>query len=102
MLGDETGVTGLRLRHKTDGLRELTVAGVFIAIGHQPNTAFLGGQVELDPQGYIRIQYPSTATNVPGVFAAGDVCDPSYRQAIVAAGRGCMAAMDVERFLQEN
>ena len=78
------------------------MTGVFVAIGHQPNTAFLGGQVELDPQGYIKVQSPSSATNVEGVFAAGDVCDPNYRQAIVAAGRGCIAAMDVERFLQEH
>ena len=98
---DLDGVTGVDLEDTKSGEhRQLDVTGVFVAIGHQPVTDFLGGQVELDPQGYIRIQYPTTATSVPGVFAAGDVCDPNYRQAIVAAGRGCMAAMDVERFLQ--
>ena len=100
---DLDGVTGIELEDtKTGTRRELPVTGVFIAIGHQPNTAFLGGQLELDTQGYIKVQSPSCATSVPGVFAAGDVCDPNYRQAIVAAGRGAAAAMDVERFLQEN
>ena len=100
---DMDGVTGVELEDTKDGSkRRLDATGVFVAIGHQPNTAFLGGQLELDPQGYIKVQSPSSATSVKGVFAAGDVCDPSYRQAIVAAGRGCIAAMDVERFLQEN
>lgn len=104
ILGTELdGVTGIELEDtKTGAKSERDVTGVFVAIGHQPNTAFLGGQVELDPQGYIKVQSPSSATNVEGVFAAGDVCDPNYRQAIVAAGRGCIAAMDVERFLQEH
>lgn len=100
---DLDGVTGVELEDtKTGEKRELNVTGVFVAIGHQPNTAFLNRQVELDEQGYIRVQAPSAATSVKGVFAAGDVCDPSYRQAIVAAGKGCIAAMDVERFLQEH
>ena len=100
---DLDGVTGVELEDtKTGEKRELNVTGVFVAIGHQPNTAFLNRQVELDEQGYIRVQAPSAATSVEGVFAAGDVCDPSYRQAIVAAGKGCIAAMDVERFLQEH
>ena len=100
---DLDGVTGLELEDTKSGeKRQLDVTGVFIAIGHKPTTDFLGGQVALDEQGYIKVQSPSCATSVPGVFAAGDVCDPNYRQAIVAAGRGCMAAMDVERFLQEN
>lgn len=100
---DLDGVTGIELEDtKTGSKREIPLTGVFIAIGHQPNTAFLGGQVELDEQGYIKLKHPTTATNVPGVFAAGDVCDPNYRQAIVAAGKGAAAAMDVERFLQEN
>lgn len=100
---DLDGVTGLELEDTKSGAkRQLDVTGVFIAIGHKPTTDFLGGQVALDEQGYIKVQSPSCATSVPGVFAAGDVCDPNYRQAIVAAGRGCMAAMDVERFLQEN
>ena len=96
-------VTGLRLQNvQTKAEQTLAVDGVFVAIGHQPNTAFLKGQVELDEQGYIKVDNPSSATNIPGVFAAGDVCDPNYRQAIVAAGKGCVAGMDVERFLQSN
>ena len=104
ILGTEMdGVTGIELEDtKTGAKRELELMGVFVAIGHQPNTAFLGGQVELDEQGYIKVQNPSSATSVEGVFAAGDVCDPNYRQAIVAAGKGCVAAMDVERFLQNH
>ena len=104
ILGTEMdGVTGIELEDtKTGAKRELELMGVFVAIGHQPNTAFLGGQVELDEQGYIKVQNPNSATSVEGVFAAGDVCDPNYRQAIVAAGKGCVAAMDVERFLQNH
>ncbi len=104
ILGTEMdGVTGIELEDtKTGAKRELELMGVFVAIGHQPNTQFLGGQVELDEQGYIKVQNPSSATSVEGVFAAGDVCDPNYRQAIVAAGKGCVAAMDVERFLQNH
>ena len=100
---DLDGVTGANLKNvKTGETRHIDIAGFFVAIGHSPNTAFLEGQGELDEQGYIRVANPSSATNVPGVFAAGDVCDPNYRQAIVAAGKGCVAAMDVERFLQNN
>ncbi len=100
---DLDGVTGIELENTKDGsLCQKEVTGVFVAIGHKPNTDFLNGQIELDEQGYIKVQNPSSATNVPGVFAAGDVCDPNYRQAIVAAGKGCVAAMDVERFLQNN
>ena len=100
---DLDGVTGLELEDTQTGTkRTLDVTGVFVAIGHKPNTDFLGGQLELDEQGYIKVKNPSAATSVPGIFAAGDVCDPNYRQAIVAAGKGCVAAMDVERFLQEN
>jgi thioredoxin reductase (NADPH) len=97
------GVTGIDLVDTKSGdHRQIDVTGVFIAIGHKPNTDFLAGQLALDEQGYIKVQNPTSATSVPGVFAAGDVCDPNYRQAIVAAGKGCVAAMDVERFLQEN
>lgn len=100
---DLDGVTGADLRNVVTGeMRHIDIAGFFVAIGHQPNTDFLKGQLELDEQGYIKIQHPGCATSVPGVFAAGDVCDPNYRQAVVAAGRGCMAAMDVERFLQAH
>lgn len=100
---DLDGVTGVDLLQvKTGNVVHIDLAGLFVAIGHKPNTAFLDGQIALDEQGYIKIAHPSCATNVPGVFAAGDVCDPNYRQACVAAGRGCIAAMDVERFLQNN
>lgn len=100
---DLDGVTGVELEDtKTGEHRRIDVTGVFIAIGHKPNTDFLQGQLHLSEQGYIEVQSPSSATSVEGVFAAGDVCDPHYRQAIVAAGRGATAAMDVERYLQEH
>lgn len=100
---DMDGVTGADLQNvKTGEIRHIDIAGFFVAIGHKPNTDFVKGQVELDEQGYIKVQNPGSATNIPGVFAAGDVCDPNYRQAIVAAGKGCIAAMDVERFLQSQ
>ncbi|MCR4828455.1 MAG: thioredoxin-disulfide reductase [Bacteroidales bacterium] len=99
---DMDGVTGARLKNvKTGEIRELDIAGFFVAIGHQPNTAFLNGQLKLDEAGYIKVQNPSSATSVPGVFAAGDVCDPNYRQACVAAAKGCVAGIDVERFLHQ-
>lgn len=97
---DKDGVTGADIKNvKTGEITRLDIAGFFVAIGHQPNTAFLDGQIELDEAGYIKVQNPSSATNIPGVFAAGDVCDPNYRQACVAAAKGCVAAIDVERFL---
>lgn len=100
---DLDGVTGANLKNvKTGEIRHIDIAGFFVAIGHKPNTDFLNGQVELDESGYIKVQNPSAATNIPGVFAAGDVCDPNYRQAIVAAAKGCVAAMDVERFLHQE
>lgn len=100
VLGDEDGVTGVRLRHSTTGEeREIAVDGFFLAIGHHPNTELFQGQLELDHEGYIRVKPGTSETSVEGVFAAGDVKDPRYRQAITAAGSGCMAAIDCERFL---
>ena len=100
---DLDGVTGARLRNvKTGEERTLDIAGFFVAIGHQPNTDIVKGQLDLDEAGYIKVKNPSSATSVDGVFAAGDVCDPNYRQAVVAAAKGCVAAIDVERFLQNN
>ena len=99
MLG-ETVVTGLRLRDSvTNDTATLDCKGIFVAIGHTPNTHIFRGQIEVDANGYIHTSH-GTATSVPGVFAAGDVQDPHYRQAITAAGTGCMAAMDAERFLE--
>ena len=93
-------ITGVRLEDTMSGLRsDLAVQGLFVAIGHQPNTGFLAGQLQLTPSGYIRVQPWRTATSVEGVFAAGDVMDDYYRQAITAAGTGCMAALEAERWL---
>jgi thioredoxin reductase (NADPH) len=101
ILSDQAGVTGLRLKNlKSGGEDEFPCDGVFIAIGHQPNTALFAGQLELDNEGYIRTKN-GTGTSVPGVFAAGDVQDPIFRQAITAAGSGCMAAIQAERFLDD-
>lgn len=96
-------VKAVRLKNiKTGTITEHPSKGVFMAIGHKPNTAFLQGGVQLDEKGYIKVNHPSMATSIPGVFACGDVIDPHYRQAISAAGTGCIAALDVERWLAEQ
>jgi thioredoxin reductase (NADPH) len=105
VLGDEMGVTGMRIKSTQDGsTKEIDVHGVFIAIGHTPNTSLFAGQLEME-HGYIKVQSGihgnATATNIAGVFAAGDVMDSVYKQAITSAGAGCMAALDAEKYLDE-
>ena len=106
VLGDDDGVTGMQVRHTASGeTQRIDVDGVFIAIGHDPNTAIFNGQLDMN-DGYIQIKSGldgmATATNIPGVYAAGDVADHIYRQAVTSAGFGCMAALDAERFLGEQ
>ena len=99
----EDAVTGVTLRDVNTGeISEFRTDGVFMAIGHTPNTALLAGQLDMDENGYVVVGEPRTATSVPGVFAAGDVTDRIYRQAVTAAGQGCKAAIDAERFLEER
>ncbi|BET48974.1 MULTISPECIES: thioredoxin-disulfide reductase [Streptomyces] len=96
----EQKLAGLKLRNvKTGELSDLPVTGLFIAIGHDPRTELFKGQLDLDPEGYLKVEAPSTRTNLTGVFGAGDVVDHTYRQAITAAGTGCSAALDAERYL---
>lgn len=103
VLGNEQGVTGARLAHKAGGTKDLAVTGIFVAIGHRPNTEIFAGQLDMT-NGYIRtrsgLEGNATATNIEGVFAAGDVQDHIYRQAVTSAGTGCMAALDAQRYLE--
>jgi thioredoxin reductase (NADPH) len=106
VLGDDMGVTGIRIKSTKDsGTKELDVHGVFIAIGHSPNTDIFAGQLDMD-HGYIKVKSGingnATATSIPGVFAAGDVMDQVYKQAVTSAGAGCMAALDAEKYLDEQ
>ena len=102
ILGEDK-VTGLRVRNvKTGAESDLDATGLFVAIGHDPRSELLAGQIDLDDEGYVQVQHPTTATNQIGVFAAGDVVDHRYRQAITAAGTGCAAALDAERFLADR
>lgn len=100
IVGDGQKVTGVKVfNNKTNETSELLTEGVFVAIGHKPNTDLFKGQLDLDAKGYLVTQPGSTKTNIEGVFAAGDVADHYYRQAVTAAGTGCMAAIDAERWL---
>jgi len=106
VLGDKTGVTGIRIKSTQDGSsKDINLMGVFIAIGHKPNTAIFDGQLDMN-HGYLKVlsglDGNATMTSIPGVFAAGDVADHMYRQAITSAGSGCMAALDAERFLENE
>ena len=100
ILGSDGKVAGVRLRNvQTGETKVLDVTGVFVAIGHDPRSSLFAGQVDVDDEGYVQVDAPSTRTNVPGVFACGDLVDHTYRQAITAAGTGCAAALDAERFI---
>jgi thioredoxin reductase (NADPH) len=103
ILGDSTGVTGIRLKNRVSGAtEEIALTGFFVAIGHQPNTSIFKDVLAMDEQEYLITEKGSTRTNVEGVFACGDVQDSTYRQAVTAAGTGCMAALDAERWLATN
>ncbi|WP_026584580.1 thioredoxin-disulfide reductase [Bacillus sp. J33] len=103
VVSDGMKVSGLKVRDNETGKEEvIETDGIFVAIGHTPNTAFLNGQIDTDETGYINVVPGTTETNIPGVFACGDVQDKKYRQAITAAGTGCMAALDAERYLEET
>jgi thioredoxin reductase (NADPH) len=103
VLGDEKAVNAVQLRDVRDGkLSKLDIGALFVAIGHKPNTDLFQGVLDLNPQGYLVTEPGTTRTNIPGVFACGDAMDPVYRQAVTAAGTGCMAALDAERWLAAN
>ena len=102
VLGEQV-VEGLRMRNNQTGATDqIPITGLFIAIGHKPNTEIFKDQLEMDDAGYLITEGKSTRTNLPGVFASGDVQDKEYRQAVTAAGTGCMAALDAERYIQAN
>jgi len=106
VLGDDMGVTGAKIKSTVDGTtKDINIHGIFIAIGHRPNTEIFKGQLEMDDHGYIRVKSGltgnATATNIAGVFAAGDVMDSTYKQAITSAGAGCMSALDAEKYLDD-
>lgn len=105
VLGDQTGVTGMRIKNNDGETKDIELMGIFIAIGHKPNTEIFADQLDMD-HGYLSVQSGTqgnaTQTSIPGVFAAGDVADHNYRQAITSAGAGCMAALDAERFLENQ
>ena len=97
----EDSVTGIKIKNnKTNEVSDIEIQGLFVAIGHKPNTEFLKGQIELNEKGYV--VHDGTRTNIDGVFVAGDVYDFRYRQAVTAAGHGCQAAIDVEKFIESN
>ena len=106
ILGDESGVTGARLKHNDGSTEEIAVKGVFIAIGHKPNTDIFKGQLDMDETGYLKTKGGTGdnvgVTNIEGVWAAGDVKDHTYRQAITSAASGCQAALDAERWLDRH
>ena len=103
ILGDDKKMTGAKIENnQTAEITEVPAQGIFVAIGHRPNTAFLADQLALDAKGYVAVKPGSTATSIPGVFVAGDLADPVYRQAIVAAGRGCQAALDAQHWLAKQ
>lgn len=103
VLGDDTGVTGVRVvNNQTKETKDLDISGFFVAIGHKPNTDIFKDYLDMDETGYLKVQPGSTKTNVEGVFATGDAADRIYRQAVTAAGTGCMGALDAERFLAEK
>ena len=102
VLGDASGVTGVRLVRKSGEIFDIAIDGFFLAIGHHPNSDVFAEWIDTDKEGYIKVKEGTSATSLEGVFAAGDVCDPRYRQAVVAAGSGCKAAMDAEKYLKES
>ena len=103
IVGDDDAVNGVKLRNVKSGeVSDFPIEGVFMAIGHTPNTSIFKGKLDMDNVGYLKVKNGSTRTNIEGIFAAGDVADHVYRQAVTAAGTGCMAAIDAERWLEDQ